>query len=248
VNTIGTDLEERAEEVAGVPLLRLRPANRAEESALPLVIAVHGFGGSKMQLLEAGRRIARLGCDVLLVDARLHGARRPYDFERRFYEDFPSAFGRVVEETAEDVRMLIDRCASPGVGVALVGVSMGAWISYLAASEDRRVTVLCPLIGSPYFYWQDYAATPAEQERIAARNVAAHPERLTHCALLIQHGEQDMLVPITPDRELYERLHPLYRDRPERLRFVTYPSVGHEVTPAMTEEVTVWLRKFLLSC
>ena len=100
------------------------------ESDLPLVVLHHGFiansqsnwvaTGVVAALTAAGRRVAAL-------DARGHGASgKPHD---------PTYYGEA--RMARDVRALIDLLGEPAYD--LVGYSMGAIVSLIAATGDPRI-------------------------------------------------------------------------------------------------------------
>lgn len=227
----------RVEEIIVEPRIPVRLVYNSGRPRGPLVVVLHGLGGSSESLLLPAMRMAEAGYRLALPDARLHGSRRSDEGDREFAADFPAAFGRVVEGTSDDVRAIIDALGCDDNGsnrTGLIGVSMGAWISYLTASRDRRIVAAAPLIGSPYTYW------PGTDEI----NPATHPERMPPCALLIQHGEEDALVPIETDRQFYRDLLPLYHEFPIRLEFIAYPGAGHEVTDQMAYRAAEWMWRF----
>ncbi|MBW3622487.1 MAG: alpha/beta fold hydrolase [Armatimonadetes bacterium] len=223
----------------GIPLWLLHPGSGDDR---PLVILQHGYTGSKESVLAFGLQIAGRGYRVLLPDARLHGERRALDFEARFEAEFQRTFLEVIEGTAEDVRTLIDTFGNGPV--AMIGISMGAFITYLVLTHDPRIEVAVPLIGSPLL-WAPIELAPEEEAHLREINPAAHPERFPPCAVLIQHGELDELVPIQPEYDLFERLQPHYREMPERLQFLPYAGIAHEVTQEMVATTLAWLEKFL---
>jgi pimeloyl-ACP methyl ester carboxylesterase len=208
----------------------------------PLVIVQHGYTGNKESVLTLGLQIAARGYRVLLPDARMHGDRRATDFEARFGADFMRTFLEVIDGTARDVSALIDAFAAGPVG--MVGISMGAYITYIALTRDPRIETAVPFIGSPAL-WSPVALTPEEEARVAEVNPSAHPERFPPCAVLIQNGVEDELVPFAPVAQTYEKLVPFYADTPERLQFIPYPGVGHEVIPEMAAAGMAWLARFL---
>ncbi len=101
-----------------------------EQTDLPPVVLHHGFvvdantnwvaPGIVEALLGAGRR-------VLAPDARGHGqSGKPHD---------PASYGE--QRMARDLAVLLDVCGEPQID--LVGYSMGAIVSLIFASEDKRV-------------------------------------------------------------------------------------------------------------
>ena len=101
-----------------------------EQTDSPPVVLHHGFvvdananwvaPGIVDALLSAGRR-------VLAPDARGHGqSGKPHD---------PGSYGE--QRMARDLAVLLDVCGEPQID--LVGYSMGAIVSLIFASEDKRV-------------------------------------------------------------------------------------------------------------
>jgi pimeloyl-ACP methyl ester carboxylesterase len=101
-----------------------------ERTPSPAVVLHHGFvtdananwvaTGVLAELLAAGRR-------VIAPDARGHGSsEKPHD---------PARYGE--QRMARDLAVLLEVCGEPQID--LVGYSMGAIVSLIFASEDRRV-------------------------------------------------------------------------------------------------------------
>ncbi|TDD14189.1 alpha/beta fold hydrolase [Actinomadura sp. KC06] len=117
-----------------------RPAGRAD---VPAIMLGHGFGGSKRDVADEARRLARAGYAVLTWSAR--------------------GFGRSTGEIAlnspdyevKDARQLIDWLARrPGVRLdgpgdprlGMAGGSYGGAIALMTAAYDRRVDAIAPMI------------------------------------------------------------------------------------------------------
>jgi dienelactone hydrolase len=222
-----------------IPIWRILPDR---EEAFPLVILQHGYTGNKDSVLTFGLELAGEGYEVLLPDARLHGERMIPDFNERFAANFRKTFLSVVEGTAEDISTLIDYYERETASI--VGISMGAFITYLLVTRDKRIAAAVPLIGSPDFTFGGVTSDEAFETHAAKMNPASHIDLIPPCAMLIQHGELDDLVSVEPDRFFYERLKPLYSDHPERLDFVAFPNAGHEVPQEMVANTLDWLARF----
>ncbi|MFI0237778.1 alpha/beta fold hydrolase [Streptomyces sp. NPDC016845] len=102
----------------------------ASRSRLPLILLHHGFiasGWTNWEMPGIVDALTRTGRRVATIDARGHGASdKPHD---------PALYGE--DRMARDVTALIDLLDEPAYD--LVGYSMGAIVSLLAASRDRRV-------------------------------------------------------------------------------------------------------------
>lgn len=206
----------------------------------PVIVVQHGYTGSLETETPYGVRFAEAGYPAVVTEADLHGLRKPADFEERFAADFGRTMGAVVETALREIPALLDHLGVERAG--FFGISMGGFIAYRMVSEDPRIVAACPVISMPLSYWSNLAEEP-EQSRIAARCAFRNPDRLAHCALLIQNGEDDEVVPIAQTRELVETLRP--KMPTNRLRFIAYPGVGHEVPPAMVDEALTWFGEHL---
>lgn len=222
--------------IGAMPLWYLVP--EGGESS-PLVIVQHGYSGSKETDLPYGEMYAQVGYRVAVTEADLHGERSSEAGRKAFEDNFPVTFGNLVEQTSLEIRRVIDELGNGPV--AMNGISMGGFITFLTASQDDRVAVACPHIGSPYCFWHSYHGEP-EASRILDLNPLDHPERLLGTALLVQNGVLDETVPIAPARELCEKLKALGHPR---LRFAPYEGVGHETPDAMHREALAWTQRYL---
>src|SRR5262249_50004934 len=146
---------------------------------LPVVIFVHGLGGSKEQYAQRMQELAGKGLFVVAVDAHLHG-------ERKVPGIFPQGKGlgglgddysiwvhqSAVSHTARDISRIIDALsARPEADlsrIAVAGVSMGGSTCMVLAWKEPRVTVVVGLIGAVDF-WYDVTKTPPGAEQDAKR-------------------------------------------------------------------------------
>lgn len=206
----------------------------------PVVVVQHGYTGSLETETPYGIRFAEEGFTALVTEADLHGLRKPTDFEARFAADFGRTMGGVVETALREIPALLDHLGVRRAG--FFGISMGGFIAYRLVSEDSRIVAACPVISQPYSYWSDLVEEP-ERSRIASRCALRNPDRLARCALLIQNGEDDEVLPIGQTRALVEALRPMMPQH--RLRFVAYPGVGHEVPTEMAERAVGWFKEHL---
>lgn len=136
-----------------IPTLVVEP----EESSRGTVLWFHGFGVDKETHRPELERIAAAGFRAIGVDAAGHGERRdPLLAEKKAA---PREIARVamlayVEETAHDVSRLIDRYGE----CALVGVSMGAFVVYRAASLEPRIRKAVAIMGEPLWTIPEHVA------------------------------------------------------------------------------------------
>lgn len=205
----------------------------ADAARGPAVVVLHGWGSSGADLVPAAPGLVAAGLPTLLLDARGHGRSEPTTFMSmpRFAEDLEAA----VAWLRRDARIDPDR-------IAVLGHSVGAGASLLAASRDPRLAAVVAISGM---------AHPAELIR-GSRGLRQAPEPLTTRVLstiedtighrfdtfaplhtiralempvLIVHGTADRTVPVRDAARLVDAGGPN-----ARLRLV--PGAGHRsVTP-----------------
>ena len=129
----------------------------------PVVIALHGTGGTKSDELPLLRELAAKGFIGVAIDGRYHGERcsagkGSADYQKAIVQAFrdqrehPFYF-----DTVWDVMRLIDylqtRDDVDASRIGLYGVSKGGIETYLTAAVDPRVKVAVPCIGMQSFHW-----------------------------------------------------------------------------------------------
>lgn len=154
--SIATERTER------VPLLLVsRPGATGRR---PVVIALHGTGGSKESMLPWMTALADRGFIAVGMDARHHGERaRPIPglddpYESAMLRAFRTGTGQpYLYDTVWDVLRLVDYLVTrPDVDAARIGIvgnSKGGTEAYLAAAADPRLKAVVPLIGVQSFGW-----------------------------------------------------------------------------------------------
>ena len=148
---------EAGQRVPGVLLKRPDSAGRR-----PAVIALHGTGGSKGNMLALCRKLATNGFVAVAIDGRYHGERT----RQKGTDEYFAAIARAWEsgkerpfyyDTVWDVQRLVDYLGTrddvDAQRIGLVGISKGGIEAYLTAASDRRIAVAVPLIGVQSFDW-----------------------------------------------------------------------------------------------
>jgi len=146
-----------------VPGILLKPTGR--ETRLPVVIALHGTGGSKQSMLPLMHRLAARGFLAVAIDGRYHGERTRSGRGSAEYQDaILRAWHGAPEhpfffDSVWDVGRLIDYLISrPDVDpdrIGVYGVSKGGIEAYLAAATDLRIAAAVPCIAVESFRWAD---------------------------------------------------------------------------------------------
>ena len=242
--------------VGGVPLLVSRPPG---DGPAPLVLLSHWLSGSKEDWIERLDELNGKGWFVVAMDNRLHGERAGAGFASLMPGgelDLPG-LRRVMQETAVDMSALIDHFsrdeAVDSDRIAVVGISMGGFVSFAAFVNDRRIKVATPIIASPY--WGDIPGdTPVDLDAEAEADLADfsrknepanRSESIPPRALLMQIGADDVHYDVHRVELFCEELRGLYGDQAERLRLIVHPGIGHECTPEMWANAVAWLEKYL---
>jgi dienelactone hydrolase len=236
---------------------------------MPVVIFMHGMGGSKESNAQRMQEWAGKGLFVVAIDAHLHG-------ERKVPDIFPPgknlgslgtdyaiwAHQSSVSHTARDVSKVIDALsARPEVDLSRIGVagiSMGSSTCMVLAWKEPRISVVVGLIGAVDF-WYDVTKTPPGKEQDAKRDALSPRVRqlvssidpldrkaaIAPKALFLANGAKDQ-IDIESIKKFVKDLEPRYKEYPERLKLLEEPKTGHTVTERMWSEGTAWLIRYLL--
>jgi fermentation-respiration switch protein FrsA (DUF1100 family) len=81
-------------------------------------------------------------------------------------------------------------------------------------------------------------------KRAGEKDPFKHLSMLKDRPILMLHGDSDSLVPVDGQRDFYNKICPLYRDK-EKIKLVEYPLLNHFVTTNMMEESINWLGRYL---
>jgi fermentation-respiration switch protein FrsA (DUF1100 family) len=223
-----------------------------QERARGVVIGCHGHGGRKDDMLGIGTNLWKAGYSVLVFDFRGRGESDPW----------PQT---LVSREVDDLRAAVAfaRGREPGRRVGVVGFSMGAAVSLLAAAEDPGIAAV--VADSAFTSGRDVVAhgvrsvlrIPPEILVLAADEVVRrrHGYRFSHARpidvigqiaprpVLIVHGEGDTTVPV-------EHAHRLFAAAGEPRELWVVPGVEHcggyfLDRPAYCRRVTAFFEQYL---
>jgi len=128
----------------------------------PVVIALHGTGGNKANMISLCRKLAERGFIAVAIDGRYHGERKSGKGETDYDDAIVRAFHGSGEhpfyyDTVWDVMRLVDYLSTrddvDANRIGLIGISKGGIETYLAAAADPRIAVAVPCIGVENFRW-----------------------------------------------------------------------------------------------
>jgi dienelactone hydrolase len=149
-----SDAEQR------VPGIGIRPAKPGK---LPVVIVLHGTGGTKEGQVPVLRQLAKAGFAAVAIDGRYHGARTKagggsLEYQQAMLRTFRTGKEHpFLYDTVWDAMRLIDYLATTDwadtARIGMIGFSKGGMETYLAAAVDPRVKVAVPCIGVQSFQW-----------------------------------------------------------------------------------------------
>jgi dienelactone hydrolase len=146
-----------------VPGYLLLPDARRFKGRRPVIIALHGTGGTKDNVADIVLKAAKAGFIGVAIDGRFHGERTKAGTGAAEYNDaialaFKTGAGHpFYYDTAWDVVRLIDylgtRTDVDAARIGLTGISKGGIETYFAAAADPRIAVAVPYIGVQSFKW-----------------------------------------------------------------------------------------------
>ncbi len=174
-----------------VPMLIVRPTQR--KGRLPVVIVLHGTGGSREGSRDWLTQFARRGIIGVAIDGRYHGLRGgkspvPINaYNKAIIDAWHARPGEPMEhpfyyDTCWDVWRTIDylqtRDDIDPEKIGLMGISKGGIETWLAGAVDPRVKVAVPAIGVQSFRWSlDNDRWQARANTIAASHQVAAKDR-----------------------------------------------------------------------
>lgn len=157
-----------SEQSEKVPMLIYKPLHISNKK-LPVVICLHGTGGSKdnTNIKYLLNRFAKLGFLAVAIDGRFYGERTNAIPGKNSYEQAIIAAWKNTNsqnqthpfffDTVYDVWKLVDYLVTrkdvDASRLGMMGISKGGIETWMAASVDTRIKVAVPVIGVQSFKW-----------------------------------------------------------------------------------------------
>jgi len=207
-----------------VPGIMVKP--KSAKGRLPVVVALHGTGGTKEGQLPLLKQLADQGLLAIAIDGRYHGERSKQGKGSADYSDAMLRVYRGAKElpflydTVWDILRLVDwletRPEVDATRIGMIGFSKGGMELYLAAAVDARIRASVPCIGVQSFRWA--LDNNAWQSRVgtfqAAVNAAAKDEGVSNIDAAFIRKFYDRVVPGIYSEFDGPRMVPLIAARP----------------------------------
>ena len=146
-----------------VPGYLLLPDPASFKGPRPVVIALHGTGGTKDDPAGIVLKAAKAGFIGVAIDGRFHGERTragrgAAEYNAAIAETFKTGKGHpFYYDSSWDVMRLVDYLATrkdvDATRIGLTGISKGGIETYFSAAADPRIAVAVPYIGVQSFKW-----------------------------------------------------------------------------------------------
>lgn len=200
------------------------------EGARPLLIALHGYGANKRQMMREARQMAPSDFAVASLQGFHQHMKEPKE------EGGPLRFGfgwltnyRAEESVATHHRAvsdLIESLVAEGVAdrgkVFLLGFSQSCALNFrFAFTHTKALRGIAGICGGMPGDWE----TNAQYAK-------------TDASVLYLHGENDEFYPPARVANYAARLS----ERAAEVEVKSYPNAAHEIVPAMRDDVRAWLQ------
>jgi pimeloyl-ACP methyl ester carboxylesterase len=194
------------------------------------IIIVHGWGSNAELMLPLAQPLHRQGFNVLLFDARNHGASDADTF---------SSLPRFAEDLSAAICWLRNQHPSRAEQIAVLGHSVGAGAALLEATRNPRIDAVISIgafadpaqLTERYlsrFHLPQLAVTLTKRyvEWVIGYRFATiapvNSIRRVRCPVLLVHGAQDATVPIEDGKQIAAAADPT------RVRFLPITGAGHD--------------------
>jgi len=229
-----------------VPGLLLKATNAT--GRLPVVIVMHGTGGTKEGVISWLEKLVDGGFVAVAIDARYHGERTKAGKGTDEYNAAITQAWRDQREhpfyydTVWDAMRLVDYLSTrddvDAQRIGLVGISKGGIETYLTSAVDTRIAVSVPCIGVQSFHWaldhNDWQGRIATIQK--AFDNAAREAGVTNADTVFVRLFYDRVVPGIYGEFDGPAMLPLIAPRP--LLVINGDSDNHTPLPGVREAVT----------
>jgi uncharacterized protein len=224
-----TELTYRLGDAAPIPSILLRPH---DGTPAPAALLLHGYSSRKEEMAgPVGRALLRQGIASLAIDLPLHGTRS--DPVQSQAARNPLGMMQLWRTALADARLAIEYLGArkdiDARRLAVVGYSMGSFLSVILAADEPRLRAVILAAGGDL---------PSDTPFAAAARLVADPlravRRLAGRPLLMVHGRRDRTVTPAQAQRLYDAA-----GEPKELRWW---DAGHYLPAEASAEAAEWLQ------
>lgn len=197
----------------------------------PALAVLHGWGGNAEMMLPLARPLHAAGYALLFFDARGHGRSDSDSFASlpRFAEDLEQVLDWLQKRAEADTARVGVIAHSVGAGAALLLAArrhdLAALVSLAAFAHPARIMRRW-LESRRIPYWPLGAYILFYIQRVIGRRfddiAPSHTIRQVSCPVLLAHGTEDEIVPVSEAQEIYANR------RDERVQLLLMPGSHDE--------------------
>jgi len=239
-------IEINLDKLDGREFLHATPSG-LRDTPLPTLFFYHGFLSSKLVYSYFAVALAQAGFRVIMPDADQHGARFNGDESQRLGQ-----FWEILKTNIDEFSLLhqlaTEKAWIADDNVAVAGASMGGMTALGIMAQHPEVRAVACLMGSGYFTsLADTLFPPTAEHKqqviagLASYDVEHQLARLGDRPLLLWHGEEDDVVPVTETQRLQTALVTSQLDK--QLTYLLEPGVKHRITPLALSATTAFFEK-----
>ncbi|WP_419392581.1 alpha/beta fold hydrolase [Cytobacillus praedii] len=247
--------------IKDIPILHVADQQKWDQE-LPLILFVHGFTSIYEKNLYYAYLLAKKGFRVILPEALYHGERNEglsgHNLNFRFWD--------IVLQTIEEIDIIKtwfekERLIDPS-RIGLAGTSMGGIVTLGALTKYPWIKAAVSLMGMPYYekfaQWQldemqkNGLHIPIDDNEIhhlmgnlRELDLSMQTNKLQNRPLLFWHGRKDPVVPFDYTYHFFETIQQLYKQEPEKLKFIIDEKAGHNVSNEGVAQTVKWFEKFV---
>lgn len=240
--------------IGNIPVLRFYPT-WIEDKELKTIIFYHGWSSNKDSQRMRAYIMATFGYQVLVPESINHGERGKIE---NYFDPIEviSKFWPTVISSINEVNIIIDyivkelKVREEYIGVA--GNSMGGMIAAGILGNNDKINTGVILNGScnwketnrlllKVFRLDGVSEISIIEDMISGLDPINKIDKLKDKNILIQHGKDDSLVDIRPQREFIKMVDGIS----DNIEFIEYDNLNHLVLTNMMEEMIVWFDEYL---
>ena len=198
---------------------------------VPAALLLHGFSNRKEVMADSvGRALLRRGVASLAIDLPMHGTRgNPFELQSlRNPLEIVRLWRLALREAALSVRFLQGRADIDAGRVAIVGYSLGSFLSLMLAASEPDVGPVVLAAGGDL-----PAGMPLVQVARAVVDPVRAVQKLGGRPLLMTNGRLDPIIRPEQAQRLFDAA-----PEPKELRWW---NGGHSVPEAMIDDTADWL-------